>query len=314
MSGRSFGFAIAIAFGATGFALSAGTEAGAAEDKQVELLTPVLVSTIDGNTAAMQASDGRYHVVYELVLTNTTSEPATIDAITILDAEGNREILKLSGADLVGQEAVYALDHEPAPDAVVPSYGIRILLITTSFASADEVPAGLLHRLDFIGATAFSTEIEPYSTTAGAIDLSGPPPVISPPLEGTGWIAAEGCCNSASHHRNGLVPLNGAIHAGQRFAIDFIQVDEQGRLATGDHGKVGSYVGYGAPVLAAGDGVVIDALDGLPDQQPGIQPDQAGQEVPEITGNHVLIDHENGFFTVYGHLKPGASRSRPEAA
>ena len=63
MSGRSFGFAIAIAFGATGFALSAGTEAGAAEDKQVELLTPVLVSPIDGNTAAVQASDGRYHII-----------------------------------------------------------------------------------------------------------------------------------------------------------------------------------------------------------------------------------------------------------
>ena len=35
----------------------------------------------------MLASDGRYHVVYELILTNTTAEPATIDAVTILDAE-----------------------------------------------------------------------------------------------------------------------------------------------------------------------------------------------------------------------------------
>ena len=190
----------------------------------------------------------------------------------------------------------------------MPPYGIRLLLITTSFASADEVPAWLLHRLDFVGATAFSEEIEPYSTVAGAIDLSGPaPPVISPPLEGKGWIAAEGCCDSASHHRNGFFPLNGAFHAGQRFAIDFIQVDAEGRLADGDHGKVENYVGYGAPVLAAADGIVIEMLDGLPDQQPGTQPDQAGQEVPEITGNHILIDHGE---RVLHRLRPPEARQR----
>ena len=43
--------------------------------------TPVVVSTLDPNTQAFRGTDGKQHVVYELVLTNANPTPATIQKI-----------------------------------------------------------------------------------------------------------------------------------------------------------------------------------------------------------------------------------------
>ncbi|MFN8664997.1 MAG: M23 family metallopeptidase [Thermomicrobiales bacterium] len=52
--------------------------------------------------------------------------------------------------------------------------------------------------------------------------------------------------------------------------------------------------------------MVISTLDGLPDQIPAVMPDQAAMSLAEIEGNHIVIDHGDGFFTFYGHLAPGS--------
>ncbi|MCA9879378.1 MAG: M23 family metallopeptidase, partial [Thermomicrobiales bacterium] len=107
-------------------------------------------------------------------------------------------------------------------------------------------------------------------------------------------------------YRNGVFPINGSLHAGQRFGIDFIRIDDAGRLFTGDPAGPANWPAYGAPVLAVADGVVTSTLDGLPDQFPGVMPDQSAMSLAEIEGNHVVLDHGNGFFTFYGHLAPGS--------
>lgn len=48
-----------------------------------------------------------------------------------------------------------------------------------------------------------ATEPSPVSYLAGSVDLSQrTPPVLSPPLEGEGWLAFNGCCEPGSVHRN----------------------------------------------------------------------------------------------------------------
>ena len=80
-------------------------------------------------------------------------------------------------------------------------------------------------------------------------------------------MAFNGCCGP------GRASLNGAagrrqLHFAQRFAIDWMQLDAQGRLRNGPVNDVRSYTAYGAELLATADGVVVSALDGLPDQVP----------------------------------------------
>ena len=283
----------------------ASSAAAVAQEKAAETLTPLVVFPVAEETAPFRASDGRYHIAYELVLSNTIDAPEVLEGIAILDAADGSDILSLSAEELIADEAVRTLNREPVTDLAIQPSQSRVILLTTSFASAEDVPSGLMHRFDFVGPSVFSPEETSFSIDGGAVSLAArPAPVISAPLQGVGWIAAEGCCHTSSHHRNGVFPINGGLFAGQRFAIDFIQIDDEGRLAVGDYTDVNNWIGYDAPVLAASDGTVVHTLDGLPDQKPGIQPDQAGVALDEIIGNHIMLDHGDGFFTVYGHLKP----------
>jgi hypothetical protein len=67
--------------------------------------------------------------------------------------------------------------------------------------------------------------------------------------------------------------INGALYDSQRFAIDWMRLDEQGRLVHGEESDVHNYNDYGADVLAVADAKVITVLNNLDDQIPGRLPE-----------------------------------------
>jgi hypothetical protein len=310
-------------FAAIAFGFSGGYSTGLAQDAtpvasdafeapfsaggESDAWTPVLVSVVDSQTAPVRGTDGQFHVVYDLMLTNTGSEPATIDAITVIDAVDGTEVQTFTGYDLVADEIIRHLNRAPAEDAVLPADSSRLLLVTIAFAEESDVPAAISHQLDIQAMGSFSIAPEPFSYRAGVIDLSSmTAPVVSPPLQGDGWIAAEGCCDPASHHVNGIFPINGTFYAGQRFAIDFIQINDEGMLVEGDLADVNNWEGYGKPVVAVADGIVLDAYDQFEDGTPPIFPDMSTLSPNKNTGNFVLIQHDDGLISAYFHLKPGS--------
>jgi hypothetical protein len=58
-------------------------------------------------------------------------------------------------------------------------------------------------------------------------------------------------------HRAAVLPINGAIHVPERFAIDYVQIDGAGRLCSGPKSELSTYGYFGNSVLAAGDGRVV---------------------------------------------------------
>lgn len=60
------------------------------------------------------------------------------------------------------------------------------------------------------------------------------------------------------------------------------------------------YPSYGLPIVADAPGVVIIAVDGVPDNEPGVANGY------DLHGNFVVIDHENGEFSLMAHLIPGS--------
>jgi hypothetical protein len=295
----------------------AGEAAQPAEDKlelpiaaggEGDALTPVVVSLVGGDTAAVRGSDGRYHVVYELLLTNASPGAASLEAVEVLDAADGTEVLRLEGEDMIEEQALRTLEPgHPAEDASLPPNETRVLLLTASFESEDDVPDALDHRIEGMAPGIGATEPSPFGYLAGTLDLSRrTPPVLSPPLEGEGWIAAAGCCGPDSNHRAGVFPVNGKLFAGQRFAIDWIRVDADGRVVSGDPSDVSNWVGYGAKVMAVADGVVVSSHDGLENQVPREFPDESTMTLEEIDGNHVVIAHGDGLYSFYAHLQPGS--------
>jgi hypothetical protein len=49
---------------------------------------------------------------------------------------------------------------------------------------------------------------------------------IGSPLAGKGWIAANGCCMPGVHRATSM-PVNGQIHFSQRFAIDWMLMNDE---------------------------------------------------------------------------------------
>jgi hypothetical protein len=65
------------------------------------------------------------------------------------------------------------------------------------------------------------------------------------------------------------------LYVAERFAIDFVQLDENGRLFDGPVDELSSYDSYGADVLSVSNGRVVATQDGLPDNVPGSFPPNA---------------------------------------
>jgi Peptidase family M23 len=134
------------------------------------------------------------------------------------------------------------------------------------------------------------------------------PVVISAPLAGPSWVDADSCCELGAH-RAALNPVNGKLWGAERFAIDYLQLDPQGRLVTGDQTKLESYPFFGDDIHAVAAGTVVAAVDGLPEQIPGKNP--TGLPLDQYAGNHVVQDLGDGNYALYAHLKTGSVKVKP---
>ena len=130
---------------------------------------------------------------------------------------------------------------------------------------------------------------------------------LGPPVQGASWSASSGPSND-SHHRIGLLVVDGRAQISRRYAIDWLRL-ENGAAFAGDESDVRSYHAYGEDVLAVDDGTVVTVIDGLPDNKPrtaaGFSP-----AVPltreTIGGNFIALDLGGGAFATYSHLQPGS--------
>jgi hypothetical protein len=146
-----------------------------------------------------------------------------------------------------------------------------------------------------------------FSSRIGRVPLLTRKPVeLGPPLRGGLWGAFEGCCDFDTHHRRGLLAVNGNEVVPQRFAIDWMRMDRKHRAWVGDPHRLSSYRSYGQPVIAAAPGKVLVANDGRPNQPPPNNP--TPPSVSELPGNHVVLRVGPGIYLLYAHMVPGSVR------
>lgn len=85
----------------------------------------------------------------------------------------------------------------------------------------------------------------------------------------------------------------------QRFALDIVQ-RVNGSTHKGNGSKNEDYYCFGKRLNAPGSGKIITVVQDIHDNIPG----QFNREIPE--GNHIVIDHENGEFSMLAHFKEGS--------
>jgi Peptidase family M23 len=277
-----------------------------------DVFTPVIASTVSPEAHPIRGTDGAYHVVYELQLTNTKSVPATIRKIEVLAGANESQIItSFSDAELV--KRLRTLAPQPATDATIEPNAARLFYIELTFKDAAQVPKKLEHRLHLIGApNPGPAKPAPLDYVVAPLKIADDKPlIIGPPLAGAGWVAANGCCNPDIVHRGSVQSVNGALYDSQRFAIDWMRLDEQGRLVHGDESDVHNYTDYGADVLAVADARVVSTLNNLDDQVPGRLPEPSSITIETVDGNHVVLDLGGGRFAFYAHLQKNSVRVKP---
>jgi Peptidase family M23 len=129
---------------------------------------------------------------------------------------------------------------------------------------------------------------------------------IGPPLEGERYISADSCCDATRHTRAAL-PVNGRVWVAQRYAVDWEQVNANGRIYEGPQ-ELKSYTIFGKPVLAVADATVVGLTDGLPEQTPGKFPSIISLD--EADGNSVILDLGDHRYAMYAHMQPGSIKVR----
>ena len=286
----------------------------AAGQKSPDQFTPVIVSPLMGSARPFPGTDGKYHVVYELLVTNTKPTPATLKKVEVLDARSQGTpstavIASYEGDALVSR--LRTLANTPANSPEIEFGGTRLFLIDLTFDSQAQVPGRLQHLFALTGASAPApTPMTPaaLSYTVAPLELHAQLPEIGPPLAGKRWVAINGCCEAGGAHRGSGLAANGWIYYGQRFAIDWMRLDDAGRLVHGDPADVHNYSCYGVDVLAVADGTVVQVLDALGDQPPGKLPDPKTMTVENVLGNHVILDLGGGVYAFYAHMEKGSIR------
>jgi hypothetical protein len=116
---------------------------------------------------------------------------------------------------------------------------------------------------------------------------------IDPPLAGEWVTVAGGRSTLLSHHYS--TPF-------VRDALDFVQLDEEGRGYEGDPKRAESWYGFGEPVLAPANGTVVSVSDVHPDEPVG----KTG--LTPSYGNHILLQIGEHRYAVMAHLKQGSAR------
>lgn len=298
---------------------SSSTGSADLRDQLALTFTPVIGSFIGDETAPVLGSDGQWHVVYEVMLTNARTVPASISSLSVLDFdETERELASFSADELTATQLsvrprdTVSLEPDgetlPADDAVLEPNESMLVFIELAFSSEAEVPDRIVHRLVGEGATnPGSTEPAPIEYLMVPWDISTRiTPVIGPPLEGDNWVVINGCCSVAGAHRSAVQTINGTLVDSQRFAIDWMQIGNNGMFFDGDPEDVESWHNYGEPVLAVADATVVEVVDELPDQVVGTLPDPATITLETVDGNHVILDLGNGVYAFYAHLKEGS--------
>jgi len=288
--------------------------------------TAVLLRAVSEPTFPFLGSDGKYHIAYDLLLTNASEVPAQIDAIDVLDAAAQqRVIVSYTDKELVDPNCPFGncnrlrrLPSSAASDRAIPAQESRALLVDFAFDTLAAVPKVVVHRVRGRAATnpgahepsAIDYLVTPFELAAAA------PRVIAAPLKGRHWVALNGCCLPGFPHRTSLAPLNGKLVNGQRFAIDWKRLNDDGRFFVGDPTQNESYVDYGESIYAVADGTITATLDELEANTPGILPADDPVLAPQITvsnvdGNHIVQDIGGGLSAFYAHLQKDSLRVKP---
>ena len=196
--------------------------------KSAEAKLSPLLARVENLPQAFRGSDKKYHVVYELLLTNFSTDKIILSNIIIKNAQTNVEVKNLKNHDLLNRFVVFGEKDKPK-NSDLEAGKSGVIYVHLFFDSMAEIPTELAQEIN--GKVINSDGEKAFQGQSDDVKVSHKEPIkIGPPLiAGSNYVAADGCCDSVRHVRAGL-PVNGKIQYAQRFAIDYEKIGDDNKI------------------------------------------------------------------------------------
>jgi hypothetical protein len=228
--------------------------------------------------------------LFNLVLLSASDDKPTLDSLVVRCLSGG-EVRRTTTwpAAVVGSANLLA---------AAPMQAREGGWMVAAFRIADAVPADLaVDRVDceLHGRTAGGAQ---HFTKTVPLHAYAQKTRLVFPFEGRGMISQGGAWNDGHRNRSGMFAVD-AIGLADLYAAMRAQGDESSSAA-----------GWGRPIIAPAAGTVVVARNDRPDQPVlGVSdPKFFVAEFPNggDPGNHVVIDHGNGEFSLLCHMQHGS--------
>lgn len=247
---------------------------------------------------------GKFYLVYELYVTNFHTTPVTLKAFEVSGPEEKDAIFNYIDKDLEGLiHPIGGSDSGENPFIFQPGI-TKMIFLWLQYETEPEISDTLIHKFSFEGKIHGKFMDLNFMTDPIKIEKIAPI-VIQPPLKGDFWFAGGGPSNTSFHRAANLV-VHGHDYFAQRYAIDFIQIGNNGTSYNGNEMKNSSYFCYGKEILSVAAGTVVKVKDGIPENVPHAAKRAVEMTMETIGGNHVVVDIGNGSYAFYAHLIPGS--------
>ena len=273
---------------------AAGESVPIRQSFHLEVLSPPIPVVVSGTR----------RLVYELHLLNFASEPLSLERVAVLNGDDDKVLADLGLEALaLGLGGPGSAPSQPA-SRVVPSGTLAILYLEIEVDG--ELPRTLEHRVMYRGAA------DGPGDTAIVRGVQVPvsaerPVVLAPPVRGGPWVAVYHPSWQRGHRRVAYA-VGGRARIPGRFAVDWFRVDSLGRSAAPPEDEVVNWYGHGADVLAVADGVIVAVRTDMPES--ATLSGYTHPELPDATGNYLVLDLGADRYAFYEHLQPGSIRVR----
>ncbi len=299
---RRYGLLILVAL--TSFALAGSSFAQPPTAPENDPLYMRVVATPYPPAAQILDGAGHRHSAYELYVTNWGKTPLKITKLEVNGKDDEKIVatLSASGKQLAAMFVPATGDGSKPNDPALKPGETGVFFIFVDWLPGQDDP----DTFD----TAITIEQHGERSGSGTIHTAAlevnqdDPIVIHSPLLGKNWLAANGPSNTSAHRR-AMLPINGQPHIGQRYAIDWIQLGDDGQAFTGDEHDNKSYHAWDQEIHAVADGKIVEVKDGIPENVPN-----SGKLAVQITndtlpGNRIIQQLSEDHYAAYAHLRPG---------
>jgi Peptidase family M23 len=260
----------------------------------------VLGAAVHDPPTPVRGTDKRRHLFYEILLENRAGKPIRFDRLQVRDPLRRRVLADYRGREIPG--LMVRADGVSARRLASGETGAMFLNL--SLRRGLRPPSRLVHR--FVLSLGAGDRASRRVVAGAAVTRVARKRAlrIGPPLTGEN-LAVFGCCGAVLGHRRSLMEVDGRLSLSQRYAIDFVRVDEQLRTFAGARTRNESYFIFGAEVIAVAPGRVVATRSDQPESTP---PNEPPPDLDTAAGNYVTQDLGGGRFALYAHLQPGTVR------